>query len=226
MRKAIAYVSAVIALMILVGGLASRVETQPSYLMLGQNSGTVKAVAVDANGNLTIGAAATAIGKNEDAAASSGDTGTSVLAVRKDTSAQLTSADADYSWLTTDAYGAQFVRQDSNNRILCRLTTTATTSTAITGCAAPGAGLSIYITDINIMGGVANAATAAASIQYGTGGTCGTGTTVVFDCQHAATSGCTANLSTPIKAAANSEVCLLDAAVGTKFAAISGFIAP
>src|SRR6185295_2372465 len=75
-------------------------------------------------------------------------------------------------------------RTPANTRVVCYLTTTATTSTAITGCAAPGAGLSIYITDISVYGGVANAITAASSVQYGTGGTCGTGTTVVYSCQH------------------------------------------
>lgn len=111
-------------------------------------------------------------------------------------------------------------------RVQCRLTTTATSSTAVTGCTAPGAGVSIYVTDIQICGGVALGATAAASLQWGTAGTCGTGTTVFYDCQHPATSCCTANLTTPIKVAANSEICILDATAGTKFVNISGYKAP
>lgn len=125
-----------------------------------------------------------------------------------------------------DFEGRQFVRTDHPRRVMCRLTTTATTSTLITGCSAPGAGVSIWITDVSIMGGVATGATAAASIQYGTGGTCGTGTTVVYDCQHSDTSGCSHTFRTPIKVAANSEVCILDATVGTKWVTITGHIAP
>ncbi len=122
--------------------------------------------------------------------------------------------------------GVQAVTLDHPRRVSCRLTTSATTSTAITGCTAPGAGLSIYVTDISVYGGVATGATAAASLQYGTGGTCGTGTTIVYDCQHAATAGCEAHFSVPAKAVANSELCLVDATVGTKFISLKGYIAP
>lgn len=126
----------------------------------------------------------------------------------------------------SDLEGRLLVRTDHPRRVLCRLTTAATTSTVVTGCAAPGAGVSIYITDVSLYGGVATGATAAASIQNGTGGTCGTGTAVVYDCQHGATGGCEAHFVTPRKAAANAEVCVLDATVGTKFINISGYIAP
>jgi hypothetical protein len=136
----------------------------------------------------------------------------------------VTAGQVGYQIATTERI--PFVNPTHPNRVNCRLTTTATSSTAITGCSAPGAGKSIYITDINIMGGVAVGATAAASIQSGTGGSCGTGTAVHFDCQHPATAGCTANLTTPIKAAANAEVCILDATVGTKFVTVTGYIAP
>lgn len=135
--------------------------------------------------------------------------------------------------LTVTALTAQHVRPVQGNegwaavnRVTCRLTTAATTSTAITGCTAPGAGLSLYVTDISVYGGVATGATAAASVQYGTGGTCGSGTTVVYDCQHAATAGCEAHFVTPRKAAANAELCVVDATVGTKFVNVSGYIAP
>jgi hypothetical protein len=125
-----------------------------------------------------------------------------------------------------DVYGVQFIRQDHPNRINCVLTTTNTTSTLITGCAAPGAGLSIYLTDVFVYGGVAVGATAAATIQSGTGGTCGTGTAINYYCQHVATDGCEAGFMTPKKIAANSEVCLVDATVGTKFVTVGGYIAP
>lgn len=125
-----------------------------------------------------------------------------------------------------DVFGVQFIRQDHPNRVNCVLTTTNTTSTLITGCSAPGAALSLYLTDISVYGGVAVGATAAATIQSGTGGTCGTGTAINYYCQHVATTGCEANFSTPKKIAANSEVCLVDATVGTKFVTVGGFIAP
>lgn len=134
--------------------------------------------------------------------------------------------EGDVTHSKADIEGRQFVRTDHPNRVACALTTTATGSTAITGCAAPGAGLSIYITDISIYGGVAVGATAAATIQWGTGGSCGSGTTVTYYCQHGATDGCEAHFTTPRKAAANSEICILDATVGTKFVTISGHVAP
>lgn len=111
-------------------------------------------------------------------------------------------------------------------RVNCRLTTSAATSTLVTGCEAPGAGLSLYITDLSVYGGVATGATAAASVQYGTGGTCGTGTAIVYDCQHAATAGCEAHFTTPKRLLANNELCVVDATVGTKFVSVSGYIAP
>lgn len=118
------------------------------------------------------------------------------------------------------------VTTDHPKRVACILTTTATTSTAITGCAAPGAGLSIYITDISVYGGAALGATAAAAVQSGTGGTCGSNTVIHHYCQHPATAGCEAHFIVPKKGFANGELCLLDATTGTKFVTVSGYIAP
>jgi len=112
------------------------------------------------------------------------------------------------------------------NRFSCSFTTTATASTVVTGCAAPGAGLSRYITNIQIGGGVAVGATAPAIAQYGTGSSCGTGTTVVYRCYHAATAQCDTALLVPIKLGANSDLCILDAATGTKSINVTGYIAP
>lgn len=125
-----------------------------------------------------------------------------------------------------DSVGALFSRPDHPTRILCALTTTATTSTLITGCSAPGASTFIYVTDIAVYGGVAQAITAAATIQSGTDGACGTGTTVLFYCQHGATAGCTMNSAVAAKGVSNGEICLLDAATGTKFVTIRGFTGP
>ncbi len=118
------------------------------------------------------------------------------------------------------------VLADSVGRVNCTLLTTATTTTLITGCAAPGAGKSIYITDIEVGGGVATSITAPAIVQTGTGGICGTGTTVVYRCNHVAIGQCEAHLLTPIKVAANSEICLVDGVTGTKSIQIQGYVAP
>lgn len=125
-----------------------------------------------------------------------------------------------------DVYGVPFVRVDHPNRVKCVITTTATTSTVVTGCAAPAAGLSIYVTDISQYGGITHTATTASTVQSGTGGTCGTATAVLNVCQHDALHGCEAHFITPLRAGTISEVCILDATVGTKWITISGYIAP
>lgn len=125
-----------------------------------------------------------------------------------------------------DVYGVPYSRSDHPNRIRCTITTANATSTTVTNCTAPAAGLSIYITDISVYGGVANGVTAAATIQSGTGGNCAATVTILYYCQHAATAGCEAHFLTPIRAGTISEVCILDAAVGTKFVTISGITAP
>jgi hypothetical protein len=160
---------------------------------------------------LVPGTAATNLGKAEDAGHTTGDTGVMTLAVRKDTNAQVTNADADYTQISADAYGVPFSRSDHPNRIHCTVVvSTATTIQAVgSPCAAPGAGLSIYITDIEF-GTSAAAGTAADSfptLKSGTGGTCGTATAVIWQALTSANSTIIANKTTPIKVAANSEVC-------------------
>jgi hypothetical protein len=176
------------------------------------------------------GTGATNLGKAEDAAAVSGDTGVSALLVRKDTNATLTSADGDYVQQARDNYGATFMRLDHPNRIRCVVpTSTATVITAVGGsCVAPGAGLSIYITDVMFSASATGiAADAFPTLKYGTGGTCGTGTTVFWGALTAATNFRTAdNFHTPLKIPANNEVCWITSTAGSKFIVISGFIAP
>lgn len=55
--------------------------------------------------SVTPGTSAAHLGKAEDAAHASGDTGVAVLAVRRDAAANSTSADGDYSTLSVDATG-------------------------------------------------------------------------------------------------------------------------
>lgn len=176
------------------------------------------------------GTGATNLGKAEDAGHTTGDTGVPMFAVRKDGAAQVTSADADYSQVSVDAYGAVYSRSDHPNRIRCTvIVSTATTTQAVGGsCAAPGAGLSIYITDVSF-GTSAAAGTAADSfptLKSGTGGTCGTGTAVFWQALTAANTTVTENLTTPIKVPANSEVCWIMTTAGSKTLQINGYVAP
>lgn len=104
---------------------------------------------------------------------------------------------------------------------------TATTLTAVGGsCVAPGAGRSLWITDI-AAGSSAAAGTAADSmntIKYGTGGTCGSGTTVVWPILQNANTESGATFSTPIQIPANNELCWINSTAGTKTWIINGYI--
>lgn len=106
---------------------------------------------------------------------------------------------------------------------------TATTLTAVgTSCAAPGAGLSIYITDIEF-GSSAASGTAADSfptLKSGTGGSCGTATAVIWQGLSVANTTIVGNFTTPLKVAANSEVCWIMSTAGSKTIQIRGYIAP
>jgi hypothetical protein len=123
-----------------------------------------------------------------------------------------------------------YVRTTAPTPINCVVpVSTATTIQAVAaGCAAPGAGLSIYITDIEF-GSSAASGTAADSfptLKSGTGGTCGTATAVIWQALTAANTTQIANLSQPIKVAVNSEVCWIMSTAGSKTIQIHGFIAP
>lgn len=123
-----------------------------------------------------------------------------------------------------------YVRPWHPNLISCNVAvSTATTLTAFGGsCAAPGANLSIYITDITFSASAASgtAADSMPTIKSGTGGTCGTGTAVVFEQFNPANGGFHAPFHTPIRVAANSEICWIDSTAGSKAVHVNGFIAP
>lgn len=117
------------------------------------------------------------------------------------------------------------------NHIQCQQTiSTATTLTAMGGsCAAPGAGLSIYITDISFSTNAAGiTADSFNTLKSGTGGSCGTATAVIWQCMTTAATQatCSQNLQTPIKVTANSEVCWINSTAGSKTVNIEGYIAP
>lgn len=186
-----------------------------------------KAAVMTLSPNMATGA--TALGKAEDAGHTTGDTGVSTLCVRKDTNAQTTNADTDYAAPACDAYSTPYMRQDHPNAIRCTVTvSTATTIQAVGGsCAAPGAGLSLYLTDILFGASAAGiGADAFPTLKYGTGGTCGTGTTVFWGALTAAAIVATDNRSIPIKIPANNEVCWISSTAGSKFLVLGGFIAP
>lgn len=121
------------------------------------------------------------------------------------------------------------VRQDNANRFHCVVTvSTATTIQALGGsCAAPGAGQSLYITDVKFDASASGiAADAFPTLKSGTGGTCGTATAVVWQHLSAAAVNAVDNRSTPIKITANNELCWITSTAGSKALQVGGFIAP
>lgn len=131
--------------------------------------------------------------------------------------------------------GITAVTIDHPRRFSCSMSSTATTSTVITGCfgsvstmVAPGAGLAFYITSYSWGSSIISTTTNFMTLQYGTGGTCGTGTapfhrgfipaafnTLVPDIG-----------DVPIRAGTNAEVCFLHPGAGTRFINIRGYVAP
>lgn len=123
------------------------------------------------------------------------------------------------------------VRLDHPNRFRCTVAvSTATTLTAVGGsCAAPGASLSLYITDILFASNAQGIASDTfPTLKYGTGGACGTGTVIFWGAFLAAAVQDTAiqSLAIPIKIPANNEICWINSTAGSKFLVISGYIAP
>lgn len=113
-------------------------------------------LASDSTGNIatigtsiTPGTAAANLGKAEDAAHSSGDTGVFALGVRNATLAAFTSADGDYSPLATGSAGEAIVSlAPFEARTSGTGTTTGTSGVSV--ISAPGANIFLYITDIII----------------------------------------------------------------------------
>jgi hypothetical protein len=195
----------------------------------GVDVGTVTNVATIGT-SVTPGTAAANLGKAEDAVANSGDTGVFMLGVIDATNATQRAATGDYAQVTVDHYGTLLARSDHPNRFSCIVpVSVATTLTAIGGsCAAPGAGLSLYITDIEF-GSSAASGTAADSfptLKSGTGGTCGTATAVIWQALTAANTTQVANYTIPLKVTANNEVCWIMSTAGSKTLQVRGFIAP
>lgn len=119
----------------------------------------------------------------------------------------------------------------AQERIECVVTvSTATTLQAVGGnCVAPGAGKSIYVTDILFATNAAGiAADSFNTLKYGTGGTCGTGTTVWWGAMTTAATQSTViqQFKTPFKIPANNEICWINSTAGSKFLVINGYVGP
>lgn len=125
--------------------------------------------------------------------------------------------------------GALQTFKDHPNRFHCTVAvSTATALTAVGGsCIAPGAGLSLYVTDVMFSASAAGiAADAFPTLKSGTGGTCGAATAVFWQALTAAAIVAVDNRSQPIKLPANSEICWITSTAGSKSLQVSGFIAP
>jgi hypothetical protein len=101
------------------------------------------------------------------------------------------------------------------------------TATGLTAaCSAIAGNRPMYITDIEF-GSSAAAATFSAdtfpTLKYGTGSTCGTGTTVFWQAMIGATGQVTSNLVTPIKIPKGNDVCWIMSTAGSKTLQIHGF---
>lgn len=123
---------------------------------------------------------------------------------------------------------AQAVKPHDRQTFSCFVNaSTATTLTAVGGsCAAPGASVRLYITDIVFGASVVSgtAADSAFTLKYGTGGTCGTGTASIVAAPALANTAVVIPLQAPIQLPKNNELCWIHSAAGTKWAVINGFI--
>lgn len=140
-------------------------------------------------------------------------------------------AEGDITRLKSDIEGRLLVVTAHPNRFSSGFSGVANSLTQIQ--AAPGAGLSIYITDINIQTTTTTSGTYA--FQSGTGSNCGTSTTAVFPSSGTSnrfnapiTTSAMANIQfqTPIKLTTNHALCVIGVATNTVSGQVNGYIAP
>jgi hypothetical protein len=106
---------------------------------------------------------------------------------------------------------------------------TATTITAVGGDCAAKPNLSLFVTDVlfaSNAGGIA--ADSFNTLKYGTGTTCGTGTTVFWGAMTTAATQQTVvqDFTTPIRLPQNVDVCWINSTAGSKFLIITGYYTP
>ena len=166
---------------------------------IGQISTVSTVTSVTAIGaSVTTGTSAAHVGKAEDAAASSGDTGVFVLGVRNDTLATATtSTDADYSQLSVDSLG-RLITTHAPHGIMVHGNASATGTSDTSLVAAGGASIKNYITDI--LAANTGASTTLLTIKDGSGGSTLL-TTIV-----PAGGGSNIQLKTPIVGSANTAI--------------------
>lgn len=120
------------------------------------------------------------------------------------------------------------LRNDPQSFTCTVVNASATILTALGGsCVAPTVlNQSIYITDITASASAASTTSADSFLELksGTGGSCGTGTAVLWGSYNAAMGGAVSDFQVPIKVAANSELCWMDAVVGSKTFIVTGYI--
>lgn len=111
---------------------------------------------------------------------------------------------------------------EKSDALNCYVTTTATTSTQITGCEV-STGKSIYITTACVSGDIANATATPFTLQSGTSTAC-SGPHVIWSGWHPALTNYCVNFPTPIKVTVSEGLCILDGVTGSKSALVSGFV--
>jgi hypothetical protein len=141
------------------------------------------------------------------------------------------SAGGDLTRMLATPQGILVVTTDHPKRIRCTVENSSATILTAFGsdCAAPGAGLSIYVTGIAVTSSAAATTTAANyfRLAYGTGGTCGTGTTIIWSMYNSVNNPVIQSpIEPPLKLAANNELCWQHAVAGSKNLNITGYIAP
>ena len=141
---------------------------------------------------LTPGTLANNLGKAEDAASVSGDTGVFMLGVRRDNLAIPTSATGDYSEIATDRYGSTLIKDQTRHKRTYSLAFTVTPATAATDIfqLIGSATTTVSVNKINISGtqttGGQTTMTIAKRNTANTGGTSSSSTMVVHDSTDAA----------------------------------------
>lgn len=127
----------------------------------------------------------------------------------------------------TSLASAQSVKPTEHNIVRCFThVSTATAITALTNCAAV-TGQSYYVTDVIFSSSVisSTAADSQLTLKYGTGGTCGTGTTVFWSAMNLALTTVTTHLQTPIRIPKANELCWIHSPAGTKSVVVLGYLA-
>lgn len=112
-------------------------------------------------------------------------------------------------------------------RVNCIVLSTTIVSTLVTGCEAPTGVNAIYIRSIQWYSSIVATTSAWMVIQDGTGGSCGTATTVRYNGYNAlAFGGDSVVFNEPVKVDVASELCFVYAAAGTRLVSIQGYVGP